>query len=186
MFQQQFFPFWTVPLIPLLPEDIDIINFSSTGTPGPAGPQGDTGPTGPPGPPGVTGPEGPQGPKGDAGPAGDTGPAGPQGEPGPPGPSTGDPIYNTVLIDNDYTTLQDDAYIGVKTTKPIVIKLRKNPIEGTVYFVKLEMGAPIGNRKVTVRSEDSTIKIDDKLNIVLQNPYEYISVIYRGNGWHII
>jgi hypothetical protein len=86
----------------------------------------------------------------------------------------------------DYTASEDDAYIGVVSTKPITIKLPKNPPEGLLYVIKLEMGAPIGNKKVTIKSIDPNVKIDGNSSIVLQNPYEYISLIYRALGWHII
>lgn len=120
---------------------------------------------------------------GPAGPQGDPGPAGP---PGPPGPSSsGDPIYNTILIDDDYIVTQDDAYIGVNSNKPVDILLPTNPEQGTLYVVKLEMGAPIGNRKVTIMA-DSGIAIDGGTTVVLQEPYEYVSLIYRGVQWYII
>ena len=186
MFQQTLFPFWNPTLLPVLPEDVDIINFSSSSTPGPPGPpgpQGDSGPKGDTGPAGPPGEQGPPGPQGEAGPAGAQGKTGPQG---PAGPISGDPIYNTVLIDSDYTVSLDDAYIGVKSTKPITVKLPIEPPEGILYIVKLEMGAPIGNRKVTIKSLDPSVKIDGSLSIILQNPYEYISIIYRGHGWHVV
>lgn len=201
MFQQILFPFWQPTLLPTLPGDVDIINFSSSSVPGPPGPPGDTGPAGPPGeqgpagPTGDTGPtgpsgeQGPPGPQGEIGPAGPAGPAGAQGEvgpQGPAGPSSGDPIYNTVLIDSDYTVSQNDAYIGVKSTKPIVVKLPKEPEEGTLYIVKLEMGAPVGNRKVTIKSSEAGVKIDGNLSIILQNPYECVSILYRGRTWHVV
>lgn len=165
MFQYQF-----IPYIPI-PSDIDVINFTNSSIPGP---QGESGPQGPPGP------------KGEPGEKGEPGPAGPQGLPGPSGPVSGDPIYNTVLVDDDYTVLQEDAYIGVKSTKPVTIKLPTDLIEGTVYVIKLEMGAPIGNRKVTIKSLDSSVRIDGSLSVVLQNPYESISIIYRNNVWYKI
>ena len=167
-------------------DNIDnIINYSTTGVAGPPGPQGEPGPAGPQGIPGV---QGEIGPNGDVGPEGTIGPTGPKGEQGPPGPASpsGDPIYNTVKVSNDYIASVTDAYIGVVTTKPITIKLPKNPPEGILYVIKLEMGAPIGNRKVTIKSADTSVKIDGNLSVVLQNPYEYISLIYREVGWHII
>ena len=199
MFQQQFIPIWPFPPFPVR-DEVDIINYSSPSIPGPPGPQGEQGPPGiqgepgPPGTPGEVGPAGPQGDVGPIGPQGETGPAGPAGSPGQQGPvgpqgpsgSSGDPIYNTVLIDSDYTASEEDAYIGVKSTKPITIKLSKNPPEGILYVVKLEMGAPIGNRKVTIKSCSPTVKIDGNSSVVLQNPYESISLIYRDLGWHII
>lgn len=182
-------PFGPLPLLPYIADNVDnIINYSTTGVagpPGPPGPQGEPGPAGPQGIPGEVGPKGEAGPQGNIGPEG---PPGPKGEQGPPGPASpiGDPIYNTVKVSNDYIVSVTDAYIGVVTTKPITIKLPKNPPEGILYVIKLEMGAPIGNRKVTIKSLDPSIKIDGNLIVILQNPYEYISLIYRESGWHII
>lgn len=167
-------PFGPIPLLPYLVDDVDnIINYNGTGIPGPPGPPGPEGPVGPAGPAGADGAPGPAGADGA------------QGPPGPPGPSSGDPVYNTTLIDDDYIISQDDAYIGVQTKKPIDILLPTDPEQGTLYIVKLEMGAPIGNRKVKIIT-DNGVTIDGQSSIVLQEPYEYVSLIYRGNGWHIV
>lgn len=179
MLLQQLLPYWSsIPLLPTLPADIDIINYTGANTQAPV-----VGPPGPPGPPG------PQGETGSAGPQGEAGPAGPQGETGPAGPpgqSTGDPIYNTILIDEDYTIKQEDAYIGVNSAEPVSILLPNDILEGSVYVIKLEMGPPIGNRKVTVKPESSTSKIDGNSSFILKRPYESITVIHRGGNWFII
>lgn len=177
---QQLVPIWGAPLLLPLPDDVDIINFCEAGKPGP---QGEPGPQGPAGP---QGPIGPQGETGPIGPAGSPGQEGPEGPQGPAGPSSGgDPVYNSIIIKDNYTALQSDAYIGVDTTKPITILLPKTPTIGTVYVIKLQMAAPIGNKKVTIKAIDG-IKIDGKSSIVLQNPYETVSVIYNQYGWFII
>lgn len=155
------FPLWIPPIC--IPEDVDIINYLNNGMPGPAGPPGPPGPVGEQGPQGEPGPQGPQGPSGDI---------------------SGDPIYNTVLINDDYITTQEDAYIGVNSTNPVEILLSLVE-EGTLYVIKLEMGAPIGNRKVTIYA-DNNLKIDNKTSIILQQPYESVTLIFRGNAWHII
>ena len=170
MFQQQFIPFIdpSVPYyFPISDNDLSITSIINTL----------------PVAPGPEGPPGPAGPQGIEGPAGPIGPIGPIGPEGPAGPSTGDPIYNTILIDNDYIASQDDAYIGVQCTKPIEILLPKDLEQGTLLVIKLEMGAPIGNRKVKVIGDTF---IDGGNSVTLQNPYESITTIYRGNGWHIV
>ena len=159
-YQQQFIPIWPFPPYPVR-DEIDVINYTSPSMPGPPGPQGEPGP---PGTPGETGP---------------------QGETGPAGPVTRDPILNTVIIKDNYTASQSDAYIGVDSTKSVTVLLPKEPEVGTTYIIKLQMGPPIGNRKVTIKAIDGT-KIDGKSSIVLQNPYESISVIYNEYGWFII
>jgi len=143
-----------------------------------------------------------QGPKGDPGPQG---PPGPKGETGSPGltptvkPATettlgavkvGDCLQisedgtlsghcKKILISEDYETLKDDWYIGVKSEKPITIKLSN---KACYLIIKLEMKAPIGNRKVTLTSNDL---IDGQPTYVLQEPYESISLIFK-EGWNII
>lgn len=186
LFQQQLIPFWPVPAFP---DDIDIINYCAPGiqgATGPIGPQGEPGPIGPQGIPGETGATGDAGLQGPAGPQGEAGIQGPTGPQGPEGPSSGDPIYNTVQVIKDYTALQDDAYIGVVSTKPLTIYLPISPMEGTLYVIKLEMGAPIGTRKVTIKSLDSSVKIDGSISVILQQPYETISLLYRATEWHIV
>lgn len=168
LFQSQILPYLSFPLFPTLPTDIDIVNYTGgSNTLGPPGPQGPAGPAGEQGPPG---------------PVGETGPAGP---PGPPG-QEGDPIYNTLLISTDYTITQNDAYIGVNSTSPVSILLPDDLVEGSVFVIKLEMGPPIGNRKVTVKPENSTSRIDGDSSVVLKRPYESITVIYRGGNWFLI
>jgi hypothetical protein len=47
------------------------------------------------------------------------------------------------------------------------------------------MGSPIGNRKVTIVPSGSA-KIDGQSAVILQNPYEYITVLYHKGNWHKI
>lgn len=169
-----------MPFVTTLPgniDDIDIINYSSGGAPGPAGPPG---PIGPQGEPGVAGPQGLQGEPGDTGPQGEEGPAGPQGKPG----TFVDPP--TRLETSTYTVnLATDYYIGFKLEKPAIAHLPLNPPDGYEVVLKLEFGAPVGNRKLTIMPDGSNT-IDGNGTYVLQNPYECLTVISRGNNWHII
>ena len=139
---------------------------------GPTGPQGEIGPTGPQGEIGPTGPQGDQGTQGETGP---TGPTGPQGEPGVAG------LVNTVVVSEDYTAKLTDFYIGTINKKPITITLPSDAPKGTQYIIKLQIGAPVGNRKVTVKS---SADLDNNSSIVLENPYESLQVLFQGN-WHI-
>lgn len=162
MYQYQIIP----PVIPILIPSTDndlFINYSGTAQ------------IGPPGPPG---PAGAQGIQGDPGPQG---PAGPQGEPGPAGSTE----YPTVQTGSSYQILLDDCYIGVNSDEPTILNLPSNPEEGKFYIIKLEMPAPIGNRKVTVIPPGSHT-IDGKAVITLQNPYETITIIYANENWFII
>lgn len=136
------------------------------------------GPQGQPGPQGDIGPKGDKGSKGDQGPLGPKGDAGPQGEPGPSCSN-----INTILISEDYTASLEDWHIGVNSKNPVKINLPAAS-DGKQYIIKLEMPAPIGNRKVIVYG--GLHYIDGNTSITLQEPYETITLIYRGNSWHII
>lgn len=160
--QQQFMPFgWPmVPFVSTFPiplDDIDIINYTSTGAPGPIGP---------------IGPAGPQGEQGTQGPQGDTGPQGPAGT----------SSRNTIIVKEDYEVKLTDYYIGIQSEGPVTITLPEDAPKGTEYVIKLQMGAPIGNRKVTVKSGAN---IDNVNILMLTNPYESLQVLYQG-AWHII
>lgn len=176
MNQQQAILPWTWPPIAFVPNGaIDlsepvIINYDP---PSPPGPQG---PAGPPGPPGTAGETGPQG---------EPGIQGPIGPPGPPGPSS--ECINCsdyILTEKDYSVKSTDYYIGVKTTKPSNIILPSVPVEGKIYIIKLEMPQPVGNKKVTVKGNGKLI--DGQSSVVLENAYESITIIFRGDGWHVI
>lgn len=189
---QQLMPFgWPIaPFVTTLPvtlDDVDnIINYTGPSIPGPPGPAGPAGPAGPQGEQGQAGTPGDTGPAGPTGPQGDTGPAGPQGEPGPEGPvgppgPSGSVSRNTVVVSEDYEAKKTDYYIGVDSKGPVTITLPEEVPKGTEYIIKLQMGAPIGTRKVTVKSSAA---IDNLNNIVLTNPYEALQVLFQST-WHI-
>ncbi len=180
---------------PLDDNDVFIKNttFNHGSNVGPPGPQGEPGPQGQPGiqgEPGLkgdTGPQGKTGPKGDPGPKGPFGPPGPKGDKGdqgPPGPA-GFYKIDTRLISESYTINQNDCYIGVNSKEPITIQLIDTVTDGFKLIIKLEMGAPIGNRKVTVKAAGGQT-IDGVTSKTLQEPYESITLLYRGGNWHII
>ena len=127
------------------------------------------------GPQGEIGPTGPQGNQGTQGNIGSTGPTGPQGNTGTPG------LVNTVIVSEDYTAKLSDFYIGTINKKPITITLPSDAPKGTQYIIKLQIGAPVGNRKVTIKSESD---LDNNSSIVLENPYESLQVLFQGT-WHI-
>lgn len=170
-------PITSYQYIPVfVPSDNDLfINYSGTPQPGPPGA---IGPAGPPGPPGASGPQGVQGEPGPAG------PPGVQGEPGAQGPP-GTTVYPTVSTGSNYTALTSDCYIGVASKEPTTIMLPTVPEDGKFYVIKLEMGAPIGNRKVTV-VPPGTSTIDGNAVLVLQNPWETVTVLYHKGNWFTI
>jgi hypothetical protein len=185
MKQQQAILPWTWPPVAFVPNAaIDLsdpvyINYDPPSPPGPAGPPG------PPGEQGVPGEQGPQGEQGIPGPQGEQGPVGPEGPPGPSSP-TKECINCSeyILTNKDYSVKSDDYYIGVNSTKPTNIILPSVPQEGKIYIVKLEMQSPVGNRKVTLKGNGKLV--DGQSSVVLENAYESITIIFRGDGWHII
>ena len=189
------------PIFPIIPyvhdNDLFINSSISTGVPGPAGPPGPQGPPGPSGGlPGTDGTDGTNGTNGTdgtngtngepgvQGPQGEPGVQGPQGEPGVQGPQ-GEPgvqgLVNTILVSQNYTAKLTDFYIGTINEKPITITLPSEAPKGTQYIIKLQIGAPVGNRKVTVKSATD---LDDSSSIVLEKPYESLQVLFQSS-WHI-
>lgn len=154
--------------------DDDIINIQTSGEAGPPGPPG------PSGPPGDTGPQGPPGETGAQGTQGEPGAVGP---PGPPGEC--DCKCKTILVTQSYTASSNDYYIGVTSSKPVTITLPSYPGDCQEIIVKAEMGPPLGNRKVTITTNDDSF-IDDEANYILEVPYESVRLISRGGNWHII
>lgn len=141
---------------------------------------GCTGPTGPTGPAGATGPTGPSGPSGATGATGEPGPTGASGAAG-----NCSCKCQTTLVSQDYLATLDDCYIGVNSTGPVTITLPSNSTDGQQVTVKAEMGPPLGNRKVTVTTNNGTT-IDGATSYVMSIPYESVQVMYRGGEWHII
>lgn len=47
------------------------------------------------------------------------------------------------------------------------------------------MGAPVGNRKVTVKASAGQT-IDGVSSKTLQEPYESLTLIYRGGNWRMV
>lgn len=119
------------------------------------------------------------GPPGPPGPAGDTGPAGP---PGLAGGFNG--TINVANTGSSYQATNTDTYIGVNSDEPTLITLPLTPEPGQIIIVKLEMDAPIGNRKVTIMPP-GTLTIDGENFLVLQQPWESATIIYNNN-WYTV
>lgn len=122
-------------------------------------------------PPGPPGPQGIQGEKGDKGDKGD--------------PGTSSNIVNTTLIDETYYATNDDCYIGVESSTPITVYLPNDPVDGKIIIVKAEMFPPLGNRKITITTENGTL-IDGYIERIIQVSHDSVSLIYRGDMWHIV
>jgi len=189
--QYQTMPFgWSMPPYLPLPPIIDdrdlLINSvvnSGTGTPGPEGPQGPQGDAGV----GIADAEVTDNPgdllimltDGTVINAGNV--IGPQG---PAGPSGSD-LCSTVTIVEDYTATATDCYIGAQLKDKATVTLPNTVDSGTKYIIKLEFGAPVGNRKLIIQPETPAL-INGVTAITMTTPYESVSVIYNNNNWWTI
>jgi len=206
MYQNQmFFPppwFFSAPPPVFVPQgqtanDNDvIINTGGSGEPGPQGPQGSQGNMGLQGPQGNSGTQGAQGSSGQQGPqgaqgqqgqqgqtvVGTQGPQGVQGAQGNNGSSTASCILPARIIKETYYVQPDDCYIGVLNEKSIEIYLPQNPPKGKMLIIKAQQ-KQIGNKKIYIVTQNGD-KIDDGDEIVLQSPYESITLIFN-DSWHI-
>jgi hypothetical protein len=189
--QYQTMPFgWSIPLYLPLPPTIDdrdlFINSVVNGgpaTPGPAGPEGPPGPQGEPGV-GIASAEVTENP-GDLillltdGTLINAGLV--VGPPGPPGGTS----RNTVTIVQNYEATPTDYYIGADLLNAATITLPSAVPPGTEYVIKLEFGAPVGTRKLTVQTQAPTL-INGVTSLTLNTPYQSISVIYNNGSWWTI
>jgi len=83
----------------------------------------------------------------------------------------------------------DDYYIGVNSLGPVTITIPADCDDFHEIIVKSEMGAPLGNRKITIIPPDdgSTITlIDGQLSYVIEVPYQSVNLICRGGNWWTI
>ena len=159
LYNQPQFPWWCWPST----DNDVIINHSAGAIPGPPGP---------PGPPG------------------EPGPPGPQGEPGPPGPAikcSSCCVASVKTISDNYKCSQDDCYIGVVNKNILFIELPPQPSTGKQITIKAQQ--KLGNNKIFVKPDDADhqlgVTIDGKSEIVLQSPYESITIVFNNN-WYIV
>ena len=93
-------------------------------------------------------------------------------------------ILNATLVSESYNVAEDDCYIGVDAEKATTITLPTNPVKGKVIIVKAEMKPPLGNRKITITTDDGTL-IDGYQNCIIQVSNETVRLLFR-DGWRII
>ena len=111
-----------------------------------------------------------------------------QGIQGVQGPSGGtQPVTNSCIlpakvITESYHIQPDDCYIGVLNQKSIEIYLPQNPPKGKMLIIKAQQ-KQIGNKKIYIVTQNGD-KIDDGDEVVLQSPYESITLIFN-DSWHI-
>lgn len=191
MYQNQYFfppPPWFFTPPPILPQvktisDNDTI-INQGGVQGTQGIQGISGEASAQGLQGVQGIQGLLGLQGISGQDG----SGIQGIQGIQGPSGGSqPVTNTCIlpakvITESYYIQPEDCYIGVINTKSIEIYLPQNPPKGKMLIIKAQQ-KQIGNKKIYIVTQNGD-KIDDADEIVLQSPYESVTLIFN-DSWHI-
>lgn len=119
-----------------------------------------------------------------AGPTGPTGPACLTCPTGPTGPSGGGEC-STHLITESYTATLDDCYIGADLTEDATLTLPLDPPDGTQIIIKLQYGAPVGTRKLTINAAGTNL-IDSVSSIVLTTPYQSLTLISQGSNWYLI
>jgi hypothetical protein len=191
MYQNQYFfppPPWFFTPPPILPQtrtisDNDTI-INQGGVQGTQGVQGISGSAVAQGTQGLTGSQGPEGVQGTSGQDG-SGIQGIQGIQGPSGnsePVTNSCILPTKVIAESYYIQPEDCYIGVINTKSIEIYLPQNPPKGKMLIIKAQQ-KQIGNKKIYIVTQNGD-KIDDGDELVLQSPYESVTLIFN-DSWHI-
>lgn len=68
-----------------------------------------------------------------------------------------------------------DYYVGVNSTEPVTITLPVNLTKCKQIIIKAEMAPPVGNRKVTIITEDGSL-IEGNDSIILEKPYDTITI----------
>jgi hypothetical protein len=109
---------------------------------------------------------------------------GPEGPPGPPGPAGSFKILPIVITSN-HEAGSPYNYIGANLAEESTLTLPLDPIDGTTYVIKLQMGPPIGNRKLKIVPQGGS-KIDGLTQLILTVPYQYVTLTYVSGEWYSI
>ena len=116
-------------------------------------------------------------PPGSPGPMGETGPKGDKGDPG-------ECDCSSITVDSDYSVLETDYYVGVNSDDPVTITLPIDLSKCKQIVIKAEMAPPVGNRKITIVTSNSS-QIEGNASIILEKPYDTVTLFYNA-GWWII
>jgi hypothetical protein len=90
-----------------------------------------------------------------------------------------------VTITSDYCASETDCYIGAQLKDKATVKLPNTVLAGTRYAIKLEFGAPVGNRKLILQPESPSL-INGVTAITMTTPYESVNVIFNNGNWWTI
>ena len=93
--------------------------------------------------------------------------------------------HRTVSVESTYNATCDDFYIGVVSEKASTIHLPTTVGDGKIIIIKSEMTPPLGNRKITIVTDDGS-KIDGSSSYTIQVSHEVIRLIRHNNSWHVI
>lgn len=113
------------------------------------------------------------------------GPTGPTGATGPTGPAGSGGTCASRVITGSATATITDCYIGAMLTADATLTLPLDPPDGVRITVKLQYGAPIGTRKLTIAAAGTNL-IDSVSSIVLTTPYQSVSLFSQGTNWYLI
>ena len=110
--------------------------------------------------------------------------SGPTGPIGPTGPAGSSEACVTRTITGDYSATLTDYYMGASLTDAATVTLPLNPPDCVEYVIKLQYGAPVGTRKLTVAATSPNL-IDGAPSIVFTTPYQCVSLISNEGNWYI-
>lgn len=134
----------------------------------------------------VVGSQGPAGVQGDGGEQGIQGEPGVQGIQGIQGhPCSG--VTEFITISEDFSVNVQHPNICAITERPITILLPQGADvgPGCVIIIKSGNGAPVGNRKITIRSSDDAL-IDWSSELILKTAYACVQLVKHDGMWLII
>jgi len=106
-------------------------------------------------------------------------------------------IQNTIIYEPEenpneiynYSLSASTYYLGIRNaygpTNVILPEASNELNKCPVKIIKLEMGPPIGTRRVTISSSDGAL-IDGQSDYILQTPYECVTLIHSGDDWFVI
>ena len=115
------------------------------------------------------------------GPPGPSGPPGPPGPPGPQGPPGTFGLVPTIVVEEDYTALSTDYFIGVITSAPFTVTLPSS-VNGTVYVVK-DVNGDASNNTITISSADL---IDSAASATINTDFGSLTFIRNIGTWSIV
>jgi hypothetical protein len=108
------------------------------------------------------------------------GPAGPPGPPGPQGPP-GSLIIPVTTVEEDYTVLEEDYFIGVITGDSYTITLPSGP-EGRTVIVKDVLG-DASTSPITIANVGL---IDGSATAIINTDFGSLTFVYTNGGWSIV